>query len=201
MSRFAASLPPSYFAGQYASDPDPWRLATSAYEHAKYAATLAALPAQRYASGMEVGCSIGVHTEALAGRCDALIGGDVADMALDQARRRCASHPHVRFLEARVPGAWPEGAFDLILLSEVVYFLDEGDVRRLAERVRQSLQPGGTVALVHWTGETHYPLSGDAAAELFMAAGRGWLRPIHRSATDAYRLDVLIAASDAGQET
>ncbi len=79
----------------------------------------------------------------------------------------------MRFARAQVPGEWPEGTFDLIVLSEVVYFLDPVDVERLVERVKGSLRPGGTVVLVHWTGVTHYPLSGDEAAELFMAtAGR-----------------------------
>ena len=62
-----------------------------------------------------------------------------------------------------MPAQWPEGSFDLILLSEVVYFLDGDDVEHLAARVRGCLRPGGDVVLVHWTGETDYPLSGDAA--------------------------------------
>ena len=55
MSRFTSSLPPSYFDGQYAGTADPWQLATSDYEREKYAATLAALPAPRFASAVEVG--------------------------------------------------------------------------------------------------------------------------------------------------
>ena len=35
---------PGYFEQLYASDPDPWRFATSDYERDKYAATLDALP-------------------------------------------------------------------------------------------------------------------------------------------------------------
>ena len=191
MSRFTSSLPPSYFDGQYADSADPWHLATSEYERAKYAATLAALPRSRYASAVEVGCSIGVLTRALAERCDSLLGLDVVDQALEQARERNRDLAHVRFARAQVPGDWPDGSFDLIVLSEVVYFLDPGDVGRLVGRVRESMLPGGTVVLVHWTGVTHYPLSGDEAAEAFMAAGRAFLHPVHRSATDAYRLDVL----------
>lgn len=191
MTRHTTSLPPSYFDERYARDADPWRFATSDYERAKYAATLAALPKPRYARALEVGCSIGVLTRALAERCDALVGIDLAELALSQARERCADLGHVRFALASVPGDWPEGTFDLILLSEVVYYLDAGDVARLVERVRDSLMPGGDVMLVHWTGETHYPLSGDEAAEGFIEGARTFLRVRDQARADAYRLDVL----------
>lgn len=195
MSRFTSSMPPSYFDGQYAGNADPWQLASSDYERAKYAATLAALQRARYASAVEVGCSIGVLTRMLAERCDAILGLDVVETALEQARARNRDLGHVRFARARVPGDWPIGRFDLIVLSEVVYFLDPGDVARLAARVRDSLILGGTVVLVHWTGLTHYPMSGDEAADAFMAAGNTFLRRVHHSAIDAYRLDVLVNES------
>jgi hypothetical protein len=67
-----------------------------------------------------------------------------------------------------VPEQWPDGVFDLILLSEVVYYLSREDVGRLATRVTRSLAPDGSVILVHWTGSTNYPLSGDEAVELFI---------------------------------
>lgn len=194
MSRFTTSLPARYFEDQYARDPDPWNFATSAYEHAKYAATLAALSRDRYAAALEVGCSIGVLTEALAARCDDVLGLDLAELALQQARARCQGLGHVRFARAQVPDEWPDGSFDLILLSEVVYFLDPGDVQRLAARVRRSLRPNGEVLLVHWTGTTHYPLSGDAAAEHFIAATGPFLHPLRQIDTDDYRLDLLAAA-------
>jgi hypothetical protein len=90
-----------------------------------------------------------------------------------------------------VPAEWPAGSFDLIVLSEVVYYLDAGDVVRLADRVRGSVEPGGHVLLVHWTGTTDYPLSGDDAAELFMTAlGRSAHR-VRQQRTQAYRLDAL----------
>ena len=51
----------------------------------------------------------------------------------------------VRFEQMFVPEQWPNGAFDLIVLSEVVYYLSREDVGRLARRVRASLAPGGAV--------------------------------------------------------
>lgn len=193
MSRFTRSLPPAYFEERYAADPDPWRFATSDYERAKYAATLDALPRAHYSSALEIGCSIGVFTRALAPRCDILLALDVAESALVRARERCADQPHVRFARSQVPKDWPLGRFDLILLSEVVYYLDAEDVGRLVARVRACLEPDGDIVLVHWLGETHYPLSGDAAADLFIAASRDFARVLKQARTDAYRLDVLRA--------
>jgi cyclopropane fatty-acyl-phospholipid synthase-like methyltransferase len=192
MKRYDHTLPPSYFDERYAADPDPWQFETSNYERAKYAATLDALPQARYATALEVGCSIGVLTEALARRCDALASIDLAERALTRARDRCRDLSHVRFELAQVPGQWPDGTFDLILLSEVVYYLDAEDVARLVDRVRGCLRPGGDVVLVHWTGDTHYPLTGDEAAELFIAGAGDLLRVHDHIRSDKYRIDVLV---------
>ena len=192
MTRHAGTLPTSYFDELYAADPDPWQFETSEYERGKYAATLAALPQERYSSALEVGCSIGVLTRQLAGRCDVLVSLDIAEGALDRARARCQDLAHVDFRLKQVPNDWPEGRFDLIVLSEVVYYLDAGDVERLVERVRGALAVGGDVVLVHWTGETHYPLTGDTAAERFIDRASAFLRVHGQARTDKYRLDVLV---------
>ena len=191
MSRFEASLPPGYFDKLYKDNSDPWQFATSDYEHGKYAATLASLPRDRYLSALEVGCSIGVLTQRVAARCEVMLALDLAASALNQARERCGTLKHVRFEQRRIPADWPEGRFDLILLSEVVYYLDRADVGELASRVEASLVPGGDIVLVHWLGKTHYPLSGDEAAECFIACASGFASVRHQERTDQYRLDVL----------
>ena len=195
MSRFTQSMPPSYFEALYAADADPWRFATSDYEREKYAATLAALTRERYPSALEIGCSIGVLTRQLAGRCDALLSLDVAEQALAQARERCRDLPRVGFARMGVPGEWPQGCFDLILLSEVVYYLDRADVGRLAARLAGCVQPDATIVLVHWLGPTHYPLSGDEAADLLIAELAEAAELVTRTREPQYRLDVLRASS------
>ena len=189
--RAATSLPAGYFEQLYATSPDPWDFANSDYEAAKYAATLAALPRDRYSDALEIGCSIGVLTQLLAGRCDRLIALDAAEGALATARSRCAALPGVDLRRMAVPGDWPEGSFDLIMLSEVVYYFDRPDLIRLVDRVRQSLAPAGDVVLVHWTGQTDYPLHGDEAAELFIAGTAGFLAVTRQERAVRYRLDVL----------
>jgi cyclopropane fatty-acyl-phospholipid synthase-like methyltransferase len=168
MSEQRQTLRPEYFDALYAADPDPWKFAASPYERGKYTLTLDAMPKPRYRSALEVGCSIGVLTRSLASRCDAVVAIDAAQTPLAEARRRCADLPGVRFEQMFVPEQWPDGVFELILLSEVVYYLSREDVARLASRVTRSLSSGGSVILVHWIGPTDYPLSGDEAAALFI---------------------------------
>jgi cyclopropane fatty-acyl-phospholipid synthase-like methyltransferase len=168
LSESRQTLRPEYFDALYTADPDPWKFAASPYERDKYTLTLNAMPKPRYRSALEVGCSIGVLTRSLASRCDTLIAIDAAQTPLLEARRRCADLPGVRFEHMFVPDQWPDGVFELILLSEVVYYLSRDDVGRLAAKVINSLPKGGSVILVHWTGLTNYPLSGDEAADLFI---------------------------------
>ncbi len=191
MSGERETLRPDYFDALYTADPDPWKFAASPYERDKYEITLEAMPKPRYRSALEVGCSIGVLTRSLASRCGTLIAIDAAQAPLLEARRRCADLPGVRFEHMFVPDQWPDGAFELILLSEVVYYLSRDDVGRLAARVSNSLAKGGSVILVHWTGPTNYPLSGDEAAALFIERiGPGYV--VDRADQYAeFRLDVL----------
>jgi SAM-dependent methyltransferase len=136
----------------YDESPDPWGFETSWYERRKYALTLASLPRERYVSAYEPGCSIGVLTRLLAERCDALLASDLIPRAVEATRRRVADLAHVRVELMDTPREWPAGCFDLIMLSELAYFLQPSDVVELARRTGTSLAHGGTVVAVHWRG-------------------------------------------------
>jgi predicted TPR repeat methyltransferase len=151
----------SYFDEMYASDADPWDFETSPYEQRKYALTMASLPNPRYSSAFEPGCSVGVLTELLAGRCDRLLATDLAPVALEVARRRLAPSPHVTIEARTIPEEWPADRFDLVVLSEIAYYFSEPDLNRVLAHVVESTEPGAHVIGVHWRGETNYPLTGD----------------------------------------
>lgn len=185
------SLDRSHFERLYAAKADPWRYATSAYEAAKYQATLAALPRQRYARALDVGCSIGVLTAMLATRCDDLLAIEAAEAALAEARRRNASLPHVRFASLVVPADWPAERFDLVVISEVLDYLDDADLGRLAARVAGSLQTGGDLLLVHWVGKKGPVSNGEESTDRLAHALGGALAPLHAMRNRDYRLDVF----------
>ncbi len=181
----------AWFEALYEANPDPWRFATSPYERGKYRATLAALPARRFRSALEVGCSIGVMTRLLARRCERLLAVDAAESALRHARRRRRGLAGVTVARATLPQDWPGGSFDLIVLSEVLYFLSAPEVRRVAEAAWRGLLPGGAVVLVDWRGPTGTALSGEQAAGVFVRQAGGRLRRVTLRRRPGYRLGVL----------
>lgn len=199
MSRPTRSHPPSYFEAIYAENPDPWNFAASAYERGKYEATLDALTRASYRRAIEIGCSIGVFTAMLAPRCESLLAIDAAAAPLAEARRRCAAFPQVEIALMSVPGEFPEGAFDLVVVSEVLYYLARADVERLARRAVEALEPGGEIVLVHWTGPhaLPQPLTGDEAADAFIEAARPRLAIARQERAPEYRLDLLRRKAEA----
>jgi 2-polyprenyl-3-methyl-5-hydroxy-6-metoxy-1,4-benzoquinol methylase len=187
----------THFEALYRANPDPWNFTESAYEQRKYEATLSALGSQRFQMALEVGCSIGVLTERLSSSCDQIIGLDFAPSAVAAARARCAPYPNIRIEQMQVPQQWPVGQFDLILFSEVLYFLNESDLIETCAHARRSILPVGRVLLVNYTGLTDDPGSGDTAASFFIKATAPDLRPVLQSREPHYRLDLLEALGTA----
>ncbi len=188
------SLPVEYFNDVYQANQDPWDFTTSPYEQAKYEATLAVLPKERYTNAFEIGCSIGVLSEMLANRCNKLLAVDASELPLQMARQRLASYSHVTVSQMCIPNQFPDGYFDLILLSEVGYYLVEEDLHRARQLMLDHLNPVGHLLLVHWTPFVpDYPLTGDQVHEQFIVvSGDGQpLKHLLNQRSDKYRLDLF----------
>ncbi|HET9689955.1 MAG TPA: glucosyl-3-phosphoglycerate synthase [Acidimicrobiales bacterium] len=150
-------VPAEWFDQLYRADPDPWQFATSGYEARKFDLTAACLPRPRYRSAFEPGCAFGELTARLAPRCDALLAADAAPTVVARAARRFAGSGTVSVERRSVPEEWPAGHFDLVVLSEVAYYLTGPEHDELLERVVASLEPGGDLLAVHWTGAHQLP--------------------------------------------
>lgn len=151
--------------------PDPWHV-ESDYERGKRAISLASLPGERYAQGLEVGCSVGALAVDLAARCERLLAIDDSETAISAARERTADLDHVEVRRAAVPGEWPAGTFDLISISEVGYFLSPRQLAEVVERAIGSLTAQGHLLLCHWRHQpVGWPLAGPAVHQAFLATG------------------------------
>jgi SAM-dependent methyltransferase len=131
------------------------------------------LPYARYRHAFEPGCSVGMLTEALAARCDHVTATDVAVAALDATHRRLTDagrREAVTLLHGSLDEPWPATVFDLVLLSEVCYYLDPAVLRAVLDREVPRLAPDATVAAAHWRHRVDdYPMTGDHANDVIAA--------------------------------
>jgi SAM-dependent methyltransferase len=130
---------------------DPWDYATSEYEQAKYRRTLERLP-ERTGRTLELGCSVGVFTQMLAPRCEHLLAVDFSPTALERARERVLGLAHVEIERRLLPEEMPDGPFDTIVCSELLYYWSPALVRSGLKQMEGALAPGGTLLAVHWRG-------------------------------------------------
>jgi SAM-dependent methyltransferase len=179
-----------YFEDLYEQSPDPWDFETSPYERKKYERTLGVLQGRRYRRALEVGCSIGVFTTMLVPLCDEVRAVDVSEKAVAAARNRLAGFPHARVERRRLPEQTPEGPFDLIVVSEVLYYWPEEVMLAALRRFEEVLAPGGVLLAVHWRKETKtYPLQGDEVHALLLEHTR--LTNTTAIVEPEYRLDLF----------
>ncbi len=166
-------LSDGYFDRMYSGSEDPWQLESRWYEQRKYAITMALLPYARYRHAFEPGCSIGVLTEQLTGRCDHVTATDIATAALDANHRRLVAsgrRQQVTLARAALDEPWPPGRFDLVVLSELCYYLTPETLREVLDREVPRLAPAATVVAAHWRHAVDdYPMTGDHASDLIGA--------------------------------
>jgi SAM-dependent methyltransferase len=144
------ALSAPHFDGLFQSSDDPWKFRTRWYETRKRALTIASLPQRHFGSAYEPGCANGELTAELAPRCSLLLATDCSPRAVEMARSRTAGFEQVEVRQADTPEDWPRGSFDLIVISELAYFLEASALDVLIDRVRSSLSPTGTVLACHW---------------------------------------------------
>jgi len=196
MEKPAKSLDAEFFNEMYRNNEDPWDFENSPYEKEKYEETLKAIPGTDYENVFEIGCSNGVLTQKLAGLCRHLLAVDASDIAVKNAKKRLSGQPHVEVREMTIPYGFPTEKFDLILLSEVGYFLSKEDLIIARDKMIDALLPEGNLLLVHWTPNVEeFPLTGDEVHDTFAAcAGDNLTDPliaVFGKREEKYRLDLF----------
>lgn len=175
------------FDSIYARSDDPWSYETSAYEASKYRATIAALPDRPIRSALEMGCSIGVFTSMLAERCERVVAADFSPLAVERARARLGSRANVVLEQRDLRGSLPDGPFDLVVCSEVLYYWQRADVESVLDAVEARLDADGAVVAVNWRGDDpEAPMRSDDVEAIIDS--RDGLRRVHSELADGYRL-------------
>jgi peptidoglycan/xylan/chitin deacetylase (PgdA/CDA1 family) len=126
--------------------PDPWAY-ESDYEAVKYAQTLALMPEGIVADALEIACAEGHFTVRLAPRVGRLTAVDISGRALARARARCSGHGNIIFQTLDLNGGDIPGPFDLIVCSEVLYYVR--DLPGVVSRILSQVRPGGFFLTAH----------------------------------------------------
>jgi len=185
------SLNSDYFKEVYDANEDPWNFETSEYEAAKYAATIAALPKKHYENVLEIGCSIGVLTQLLAQKSTQLLATDISQKALDLASRRCTDLKNISFQKLNFQKELPDDQYDLIMISEVAYYLSSTDWESAIISLFDRVKSNGNIVLVHWLPEVHdYPQTGDEVHESFEKLMKEKMTNVFSNREENYRIDV-----------
>jgi SAM-dependent methyltransferase len=147
------ALGQTYFDSMFKGNDDPWGFQSRWYESRKRALTLASLPQAHYEHAFEPGCANGELSAALASRCSQLLCMDGTRRAVELATERLKACMHVTVQHGVVPEDWPlpqDARFDLIVFSELGYFLTPASLDAVAQQINESLVPGGTLVACHW---------------------------------------------------
>ena len=142
------------FERKFRENIDPWDYTNSQFEHFKRKVLLQACGHNKHGRVLELGCAIGETTRFLAPLALRLQAVDGSPTAISEARRRvrCA---HVRFIRATLPGQMPAGPFDLIVVSEIAYYLSASDLTVLGKRLAIAAAHGGRIVLLHHRRHFH----------------------------------------------
>jgi len=147
----SADCPDDSLDRLHRQEADPWGVESRWYERRKRDLVLAMLPRPTFRRTLELGCSSGALAEALADRSAQVLAVDRSRAALAAARERFRDDERVAVVDLDVPHEWPQDVgFDLVVVSEVGYFMSPAGLEKLVGRIAGSLTPDGVLVLCHW---------------------------------------------------
>nr|WP_209606302.1 nodulation methyltransferase NodS [Sinorhizobium kostiense] len=124
---------------------DPWRLDGNEFERERHAQMLRlSLSQGPITNALEVGCAAGAFTEKLAPHCKQLTVIDVVPQAIARTRQRMKDPSHISWIVADVQQFSTRKLFDLIVVAEVLYYLEDiAAMRGAISNLASMLAPGG----------------------------------------------------------
>ena len=138
------------FERLYLEKSDPWELRSSAYERQKYKRTLDRILERRKGSErvLEVGCSVGTFTRQLAENFQQVVAIDFSDEAIARAAEYCGEKRTIRFIRSNLQSLKLNDAFDVIVCSEILYYIDRRHSAAVCTQLERLLAPNGVIVTV-----------------------------------------------------
>ncbi len=110
------------------------------------AAVAMRLGGEQWGDALELGCSEGVFTSYLAGRCRSVRACDISSVACAQAAQRCASYANVRVELLDLAKDDIPGQYDLVFAMDILSCIRGGQrLERAAKKLTNALREGGVL--------------------------------------------------------
>lgn len=127
---------------------DPWGYRND-YETLKYEQTLDLIRDVPIKSALEIACAEGEFTRRLAAHAGQVLATDIAPTAVARAAEACADLANCSFQRLDLLTEEPPASYDLIVASEVLYYLDPAAMQAFVAKVERHLEPGGIFLTAH----------------------------------------------------
>ena len=137
------------FERKFQENKDPWNYRHSTFERHKRSVLLEACGLSKRGRGLELGCANGEATPELARRCLRFVAVDGSATALAEAKRRLMRDLKVKFVRADLPEQMPRGPFDLIIVSELAYYLVPHALTKLKTYLLRALDRHGRIVVLN----------------------------------------------------
>jgi len=135
------------------SDPFSSGLSCYRYQKLKYEKLISFLPKRNYPNVLDVGCGLGPFTRELSPYSGRVLGVDLSEQALIQARDCSRGYPNMRFEQRDIQHIGKiQETFDLIAVLDVLYYLPNLSnemLKSVAGQLESLLAPGGLLLLVN----------------------------------------------------
>ena len=152
------------FERLYRSEEDPWQIGEATTE--RYRGYVLQIEREKppggFESALDLGCGKGAFTANLIRLARSVTGIELSEIAVAKAR---VSHPSLTFLQgdarrlARM--ALPAGGYDLVVSSDLIYYLTPREAETFLLEIKRLLAPAGRLFLAAWSpgGRYHTPES------------------------------------------
>lgn len=140
------------------SHDDFWSLETSEFEQKRYHSILSIINDRRYNRALEIGCGTGTFTRLLSTIVDEVVALDISSTAIARAKSASKGVGKIDYRVANIMefNLRSEGKWDLIIMSETIYYLgwlySFFQVGSLAAKLQASMNNGGSLVLANTRG-------------------------------------------------
>lgn len=172
------------FESRFARDADPWATFSNRDEAVKRRAILHAMGQAPYGRVLEIAAGNGSNSVAIASRALRLDATEATDSGTMLVASALSGRTRTRAIKLVVPGRLPRTRYDIVVVAEVLYYLNAQDMARTARIIAGALRLGGVLVLAHH--RVDYPDFAQHAGKLqrtfLRVTGRHWrVRVVRRT--------------------